>query len=60
MVKIGRLKRTDVVRIGKGKVRTEREMMGKGKQRNGDEATGRWIDRICEGQDLIGIEKAEI
>ena len=60
MAKIGRLKRTDVVRNGKGKVRTEREMMGRGKERKGMATTGRWIDRICEGQDLIGIEKAEI
>ena len=60
MAKIGRLKRTDVVRNGKGKVRTEREMMGRGKERKGMEMTGRWNDRICVGQDLIGIEKAEI
>ena len=34
--------------------------MGRGKERKGMEMTGRWNDRICVGQDLIGIEKAEI
>lgn len=46
MVKIGRLKRTDVIRRGKGKVRTEREEISWERQR-------RWIDRICEGTGMI-------
>ncbi len=33
---------------------------GRDLKRKGMATNGRWNDRLCVGQDLIGIEKAEI
>ena len=65
MVKIGRLKRTDVVRIGiergcYAKEKERYEQKGKRWETQGNGGRRRWNDRLCVGQDLIGIEKAEI